>query len=111
RRAPSPPLTSEAREGGDGGGGAGFVGAVGGREEIEGTRFAGEEQPVVDGGGELGASVGMAGQRVGIGAAGEFVLAPERGGERLDAAAYVAAEQPGQFVGREGDHRVEAVAL
>src|SRR5205814_3785435 len=44
-------------------------------------------------------------------AAGEFVLAPERGGERFEALRHITAEQPGQFVGGKGDHRIEAVAL
>ncbi len=56
-----------------GGGDAGFVGAVRGREEIERAGFAGKEQAVVDRCGEPGAVVGMAGPRIGIGAAGERI--------------------------------------
>ena len=73
--------------------------------------LAGKEDAVIDRRGETGAVVGMAGQRVGIGAAGEFVPPPERRPQRPQVAAHIASQQPGQFVDRERRHRVNPVAL
>src|SRR5207237_54059 len=67
--ASAPASSERVREGGGGSGCAGLIGAVRGREEVEGAGFTGEEQPAIDRHGEVGAVVGMAGQRVGIGAA------------------------------------------
>ena len=79
-----PRLPSEAREGGLGGGDPGQVGAVGGREEIGRAGLAGEEQAVVDRGGEHRAVIGVAGKRVGVGTARPRVLQPGGRGERRD---------------------------
>src|SRR5438874_12811031 len=57
----------QAREGGFGGGEAGETSAVRGREEIGRGGLAGEEQTVIDRGGEHGAVLGVARQRIGIG--------------------------------------------
>src|SRR5258708_38571322 len=53
----------------------------------------------------------MAGQRVGIGAAGERIAPPGRRGEGLQALADVVAEDAGEFVARESGHPGPAVAL
>ena len=54
-----------------------------GGEEIRRGRLSGKEQPAVDGCGEHRALVGMAGQRVGIGAERERVVGPARFRERF----------------------------
>src|SRR5689334_6498522 len=74
-------------------------------------RFTGEKQAVVDRLGEPGAVVGMAGQRVGIGASGKRVGAPGRGREGFQPAADVGSEEAGELVDGEGRHRRDAVAF
>src|SRR6202012_2118052 len=67
--------------------------AMGGGEEIRRGRFAGEEQPLVDGSRENGAVAGVAGQRVRIGAAGERIMRPARLRQWLQPRAKTIAEQ------------------
>ena len=52
------------REGGGGSGCAGLISAVRGREEVERAGFAGEEQPVIDRHGKLGAVAVTTGKRI-----------------------------------------------
>src|SRR5437016_10966526 len=95
----------QAREGGFGGGETAQIGAVRGREEIGRGGLAGEEQAVVDRGGEHRAVLGVARQRVGIGAARPGVLQPGGRGERRYFAANVVAEEARELAGGEGEHR------
>jgi hypothetical protein len=59
-----------------GGGDAAEQRPVAGREEIRGTGFPGEEEPLVEGRGEIGAAMGMAGHGSGIAAAGMGIKKP-----------------------------------
>src|SRR5438270_14089176 len=95
----------QAREGGFGGGEAGEVSAVRGREEIGRGGLAGEEQTVIDRCGEHRAILGMARERIGIGAARPGVLQPGGRGERRYLAANVIAEKARELAGGKGKDR------
>src|SRR5258707_2514187 len=92
-------------------GAPGEVAAMRGREVIGRACLAGEEQPVVDRARQDRPIAGMAGQRVGIGAAGERIAPPGRGGEGLQALADGIAEDAGKLVPRASGHPRLAVAL
>src|SRR6185312_16528482 len=84
--------------------------AMRGREEIRRGGFAREEQAAVYRGGEHGALAGMAGECVGIGAAGEGVVGPARFLQRLELAAEIVAEEGHDLVDRmRGDRPVAGV--
>src|ERR1700753_2119336 len=71
-----------------------------GGEETRRGGFAGEEQAVVNGGGEHGALAGVAGERMRIGAARKRVVAPARFPEWRQFAAKIVAEQGRDLVDR-----------
>ena len=64
-----------------------------GGEKVRRGGLAREEQPVIDGCREHGTFAGVAGQRVGIGAAGEGIMGPARFPQRFQLAAEVVAEE------------------
>src|SRR5690348_12168641 len=83
---------------------------VRGREEIRRGGFAREEQAAVDRSGKHGALAGMAGEGMGVGAAGEGVVGPARFLQWLELAAEVVAEKGRDLVDRmRGDRAVAGV--
>src|SRR5262245_21366270 len=79
-----------------GGGEAGQVAAVRRRIVVARARLTGEEQVIVDRRREDGATLGLAGQRVRIGTAGERIGLPSMNVDLVDAAGEIAAEEPHQ---------------
>ena len=80
-----------------------------GRKKSRRGRLSREEQPVIDRCCQHRALVGVAGQRVGVGAAGKGIVGPARFRERLEFAAKIIAEEAHDLIDTISGKRARAL--